>query len=67
MHGTTAGISRIRQVYELYYLLLTVRQSRRLGRQGHIFPLRSAPGGVLRRAGHTEATVRSCKIVRTLS
>jgi len=28
-----------------------------LGRPGHIFPLRSKKGGVLRRAGHTEATV----------
>ena len=27
------------------------------GRPGHIFPLRASPGGVLRRAGHTEATV----------
>ena len=27
------------------------------GRPGHIFPLRARPGGVLRRAGHTEATV----------
>ena len=28
-----------------------------LGRPGHIFPLRAKRGGVLRRAGHTEATV----------
>ncbi len=28
-----------------------------LVRPGHVFPLRSAPGGVLRRAGHTEAVV----------
>ncbi len=28
-----------------------------LGRPGHIFPLRAKAGGVLRRAGHTEATV----------
>lgn len=28
-----------------------------LARPGHVFPLRAAPGGVLRRAGHTEATV----------
>ncbi|MBA3662788.1 MAG: bifunctional 3,4-dihydroxy-2-butanone-4-phosphate synthase/GTP cyclohydrolase II [Bacteroidetes bacterium] len=27
------------------------------GRPGHIFPLKSKPGGVLRRTGHTEATV----------
>ena len=28
-----------------------------LGRPGHIFPLRAKPGGVLRRAGHTEASI----------
>src|SRR5882724_8405658 len=28
-----------------------------LGRPGHIFPLRAKKGGVLRRAGHTEATI----------
>src|SRR5205085_10232014 len=28
-----------------------------LGRPGHIFPLRAMKGGVLRRTGHTEATV----------
>jgi 3,4-dihydroxy 2-butanone 4-phosphate synthase/GTP cyclohydrolase II len=33
-----------------------------LGRPGHIFPLKSFPGGVLRRAGHTEATVDLAKM-----
>ena len=28
-----------------------------LGRPGHIFPLKAKQGGVLRRAGHTEATI----------
>jgi 3,4-dihydroxy 2-butanone 4-phosphate synthase/GTP cyclohydrolase II len=33
-----------------------------LGRPGHIFPLRAINGGVLRRAGHTEATVDLAKL-----
>ncbi|WP_348246368.1 3,4-dihydroxy-2-butanone-4-phosphate synthase, partial [Salmonella enterica] len=32
-------------------------QPKDLGRPGHIFPLRAKDGGVLRRAGHTEATI----------
>ena len=31
-------------------------------RPGHVFPLRARPGGVLRRAGHTEATVDLCRL-----
>ncbi|MBE7438457.1 MAG: bifunctional 3,4-dihydroxy-2-butanone-4-phosphate synthase/GTP cyclohydrolase II [Spirochaetales bacterium] len=33
-----------------------------LVRPGHIFPLRAVPGGVLRRAGHTEASVDLCRL-----
>ncbi len=33
-------------------------------RPGHIFPLRARPGGVLKRAGHTEATVDLCKLTK---
>jgi 3,4-dihydroxy 2-butanone 4-phosphate synthase/GTP cyclohydrolase II len=33
-----------------------------LARPGHIFPLRAQPGGVLRRAGHTEASVDLCRM-----
>ncbi len=31
-------------------------------RPGHMFPLRARPGGVLKRAGHTEATVDLCRL-----
>ena len=31
-------------------------------RPGHVFPLRAREGGVLRRTGHTEATVDLCKL-----
>jgi 3,4-dihydroxy 2-butanone 4-phosphate synthase/GTP cyclohydrolase II len=33
-----------------------------LVRPGHVFPLRARDGGVLRRAGHTEATVDLCRL-----
>jgi 3,4-dihydroxy 2-butanone 4-phosphate synthase/GTP cyclohydrolase II len=33
-----------------------------LARPGHIFPLRALEGGVLRRAGHTEAVIDLCKL-----
>ena len=33
-----------------------------LSRPGHIFPLRAHPGGVLRRAGHTEASIDLCRL-----
>jgi len=33
-----------------------------LARPGHVFPLRAQPGGVLRRAGHTEASVDLCRM-----
>ncbi|ANM28934.1 3,4-dihydroxy-2-butanone 4-phosphate synthase [Acidobacteria bacterium Mor1] len=33
-----------------------------LARPGHIFPLRATPGGVLKRAGHTEASVDLCRM-----
>ncbi len=33
-----------------------------LARPGHVFPLRAAPGGVLRRAGHTEAIIDLCRL-----
>jgi 3,4-dihydroxy 2-butanone 4-phosphate synthase/GTP cyclohydrolase II len=37
-------------------------QAQDFGRPGHIFPLRAMEGGVLRRAGHTEAVVDLCKL-----
>lgn len=60
LHGTTTGISafdRNKTILSLIDKLGKKTRPEDLGRPGHIFPLRSAPGGVLRRAGHTEATV----------
>jgi 3,4-dihydroxy 2-butanone 4-phosphate synthase/GTP cyclohydrolase II len=33
-----------------------------LSRPGHVFPLRAHPGGVLKRAGHTEASIDLCRL-----
>ncbi len=56
-HGCTTGISahdRAKTIQALIDPFTTVAD---LGRPGHIFPLRAKKGGVLRRAGHTEAAV----------
>ena len=57
LHGTTTGISASDRCKTILSLIDSNTKPSDLGRPGHIFPLRSAPGGVLRRAGHTEATV----------
>ncbi|MBK8982413.1 MAG: bifunctional 3,4-dihydroxy-2-butanone-4-phosphate synthase/GTP cyclohydrolase II [Ignavibacteria bacterium] len=57
LYGTTTGISASDRCKTILSLIDSKTKPSDLGRPGHIFPLRSAPGGVLRRAGHTEATV----------
>ncbi|MEO8447213.1 MAG: bifunctional 3,4-dihydroxy-2-butanone-4-phosphate synthase/GTP cyclohydrolase II [bacterium] len=57
LHGTTTGISASDRNKTILSLVNKKSKPEDLGRPGHIFPLRSAAGGVLRRAGHTEATV----------
>ena len=56
-HGCTTGISaqdRAKTIKALANLNTTKEE---LGKPGHIFPLRARQGGVLRRAGHTEASI----------
>jgi len=55
--GTTTGISAADRARTIEVLLDPSSQASDLARPGHIFPLRYTPGGVLRRAGHTEASV----------
>lgn len=62
IHGTTTGISAYDRNRTILSLVNKKTKPSDLGRPGHIFPLRSAPGGVLRRAGHTEATVDLAKL-----
>src|SRR5687767_2984699 len=56
-HGTTTGISCRDQVQTIRTLVDPNTRPTDLLRPGHVRPLRAAPGGVLVRAGHTEAAV----------
>ena len=57
VHGTTTGISAYDRAVTVQTLIDPSTKPEDLARPGHIFPLRAAKGGVLRRAGHTEAAV----------
>lgn len=55
--GTTTGISASDRSKTIQALVDPHTQPSDLARPGHIFPLRAKNGGVLRRTGHTEATI----------
>jgi len=55
--GTTTGISAQDRAATIKALADPNSRPQDFGRPGHIFPLKAAEGGVLRRAGHTEAVV----------
>ncbi len=55
--GCTTGISASDRSKTVLALINPETQAEDLGRPGHIFPLRAKKGGVLRRAGHTEAAI----------
>lgn len=54
---TSTGISAHDRYRTIQALIDPATRPSDLGRPGHIFPLKAKPGGVLRRSGHTEATV----------
>ena len=56
-HGCTTGISASDRSKTILALIDPSTRPEELGKPGHIFPLRARKGGVLRRAGHTEAAV----------
>src|ERR1700730_10180966 len=56
-HGCTTGISAQDRAKTVLSLVDPATRPEDLGRPGYIFPLRAKKGGVLRRAGHTEATI----------
>ena len=56
-HGTTTGISAADRAATIAALIDPATRPADLARPGHVFPLRCREGGVLNRAGHTEATV----------
>lgn len=56
-HGCTTGISASDRAKTVKALIDPTIKPEELGKPGHIFPLRAKKGGVLRRAGHTEAAI----------
>jgi 3,4-dihydroxy 2-butanone 4-phosphate synthase/GTP cyclohydrolase II len=60
--GTTTGTSAFDRWRTLRALADPKTRSEDLLRPGHVFPLRAVPGGVLRRAGHTEAVPDLCRL-----
>ena len=56
-NGCTTGISAHDRSKTVQALVNPDAKSEDFGRPGHIFPLRAKKGGVLRRSGHTEATI----------
>ncbi len=62
IHGTTTGVSAADRAATVRALIDPKTKPSDLARPGHIFPLRALDGGVLRRAGHTEAVVDLCRL-----
>jgi 3,4-dihydroxy 2-butanone 4-phosphate synthase/GTP cyclohydrolase II len=56
-HGCTTGISTSDRAKTIKALVDDSINPNELGKPGHIFPLKAKRGGVLRRAGHTEAAI----------
>ncbi|MFN5331563.1 MAG: bifunctional 3,4-dihydroxy-2-butanone-4-phosphate synthase/GTP cyclohydrolase II [Bacteroidota bacterium] len=56
-HGCTTGISASDRAKTILALVDEGIHPSELGKPGHIFPLKAKRGGVLRRAGHTEAAI----------
>ncbi|HIE06009.1 MAG TPA: 3,4-dihydroxy-2-butanone-4-phosphate synthase, partial [bacterium (Candidatus Stahlbacteria)] len=57
VQGTTTGISAYDRAVTIKKVLDPKARPEDFARPGHVFPLRASDGGVLRRAGHTEAAV----------
>ncbi|MDE2726925.1 MAG: bifunctional 3,4-dihydroxy-2-butanone-4-phosphate synthase/GTP cyclohydrolase II [Gemmatimonadota bacterium] len=62
VNGTTSGISAADRAETVQVFVRPESRPDDLARPGHIFPLQAFDGGVLRRAGHTEATVDMVKL-----
>lgn len=61
-NGITTGISTHDRAHTIQVVLGDETQPEDLARPGHIFPLIACEGGVLKRAGHTEAAVDLARI-----
>ncbi|MDP2960588.1 MAG: bifunctional 3,4-dihydroxy-2-butanone-4-phosphate synthase/GTP cyclohydrolase II [candidate division Zixibacteria bacterium] len=62
VHNTTTGISAHDRAQTIKTLIDCKTKPEDLARPGHIFPIQALDGGVLSRAGHTEAAVDLAKI-----
>ena len=62
IEGCSTGISAADRTRTVLAMADSERTAGEFARPGHIFPLRARPGGVLKRAGHTEAGVDLCKM-----
>jgi 3,4-dihydroxy 2-butanone 4-phosphate synthase / GTP cyclohydrolase II len=60
--GTSTGVSSVDRAATIRALASPASTAADFARPGHIFPLRSRRGGVLVRAGHTEAAVDLCRL-----
>jgi 3,4-dihydroxy 2-butanone 4-phosphate synthase len=60
--GVTTGVSAQDRLTTVQAVITENAEPKDLNRPGHIFPLQAKPGGVLERAGHTEATVDLMKL-----
>jgi 3,4-dihydroxy 2-butanone 4-phosphate synthase / GTP cyclohydrolase II len=60
LHGTTTGVSAYDRARTVEVFCDDGAKPSDLARPGHIIPLKAEAGGVLRRAGHTEAAVDLC-------
>ena len=60
--STTTGISAFERCQTVQEMIDPNSKPEAFRRPGHVFPLRSVPGGVLRRAGHTETTTDLAKL-----
>src|SRR5579862_2322206 len=58
--GTTTGVSAYDRTATVHAIADPNTGPGDLTRPGHVVPLRAAEGGVLKRAGHTEATIDLC-------
>src|SRR5471030_2959591 len=56
-HGISSGISAADRAKTIFAMAAPTAVADDLVQPGHVFPLRARPGGVLQRAGHTEAAV----------
>ncbi len=64
IEGTTTGISAADRALTIKKIINDSTKASDFAKPGHIFPLRAYDEGVLRRAGHTEASVDLCRIAK---